>query len=91
MFFRGADYLIGEWNTCAIFFPREWIRRYEQLLQGIAIPQTGIAAPTLTVMQGFEAKKKNDSRICILYPSILHILPFHALAPPVGVEPGCHG
>ena len=27
------------------------------MLQGIAIPQTGIAAPTLTAMQGFKAKK----------------------------------
>ena len=34
-----------------------------KLLQGIAIPQTGIAAPTLTAMQGFKAKKKYPHRI----------------------------
>ena len=33
------------------------------MLQGIAIPQTGIAAPTLTAIQGFKAKKKHPHSI----------------------------
>ena len=58
----------------------------------IAIPQAGIAAPTLTVMQGFKAKKKIIRAIpsLILHTaSILRILPFHAFTPQVGIEPGC--
>ena len=46
----------------------------------IAFPQAGIAAPTLIVMQGFEAKKDcsvhflSHSKYCVYTP----ILPFHA-------------
>ena len=57
----------------------------------IAISQAGIAAPTLTVMQGFEANKDCSvhflPRSCVLRlysvffhsMSILRILPFHFL------------
>ena len=65
--------------------------RYEYLLQRIAIPQTGIAAPTLTAMQGFEAKKKKDPCMFFPYSSILRLLTFLAFALPAGVEPGCDG
>ena len=58
----------------------------------IAIPQAGIAAPTLTLMQGFEANK----RLLRAFPSpflrtvfILRILPFHAFATQAQIEPGC--
>ena len=49
------------------FFPCKWIMRYEKLLHVIAIPQAGIAAPTPTVTQGFEAKK----RLIRLTPSLI--------------------
>ena len=58
------------------------------------MPQTSITAPTLTVMQGFEAKNK---WLCA-YPSpflrtasILQILPFDTIATQVQIEPGCDG
>ena len=59
---KGSDLANG--TLAVFFFPREWIMRYEyktrgKLLQEIAIPQTGIAAPTLTAMQGFKAKKNS--------------------------------
>ena len=38
----------------------------------IAIPQAGIAAPNLTVMQGFEAKKKTAPCICFPIPKTLY-------------------
>ena len=51
-------------------------------------PQTGIAALTLTVMKGFEAKKDIYHTFC-LYPYTPRILPVFRFAPPPGVEPGC--
>ena len=42
-------------------------------------------------MQDFEAKKKNNPRICFPYPSVLRIFPFHSFAPLAGIEPGCDG
>ena len=33
-------------------------RKQKSCCHVIAIPQAGIAAPTLTIMQGFEAKKR---------------------------------
>ena len=60
----------------------------------IAIPQAGIAAPTLTVMQGFKANKR---LLCAFpYPflrvaSILRIHPFHAFATQARIDPGCSG
>ena len=63
----------------------------EKLLHVIAIPQAGIAAPTLTVVQGFKAKQVVP---CISYPdpaSLLCNLPFHAFAPQTQIEPGCDG
>ena len=53
-------------------------------------PQTGIAALTLTVMKGFEAKKV-DHHILFPYPCTPHNLTFYAYAPPAGIEPGCIG
>ena len=60
----------------------------------IAIPQAGIAALTLTVMQGFEAQK----RLLRTFPfpflrslSIFHMLPFQAFVTEALVEPGCDG
>ena len=57
----------------------------------IAIPQGGIAAPTLTVMQSFQAKK----RLLHAFPfqflstvSILCILPFHAFVTQAQIESG---
>ena len=68
--------------------------RYDKLLHVIAIPQAGIAVPTLTVTQGFEAKKRliyaTPSSI-LRIASILCILSFHAFAPLAGFEPGCDG
>ena len=61
----------------------------EKLLHVIAISRAGIAAPTLTVMQGFKAKKVVP---CISYPdsaSLLRDLPFHAFAPHMRIKPGC--
>ena len=60
----------------------------------IPIPQVGIAAPTLIVMQGFEAKMRLLRAIPspILHTaSIFRIRPFHAFAPQAGIEPGCDG
>ena len=60
----------------------------------IVIPQAGIATPTLTVMQGLEAKK----RLLRAFPSqflrtasILRILSFHTFATQARIEPGCSG
>ena len=52
----------------------------------IAIPQASIAAPTLTVMQGFEAKKKL-LRVYFSPFLIPLILPFHTIATTVRIEP----
>ena len=52
------------------------------MLQGIAIPQTGIAAPTLTAMQGFKAKKK--------HPHSIFQNSTHTADVPTGVEPGAN-
>ena len=79
------------WNTCSIFFPREWIMRCEKLLHVIAIFQAGIAAPTLTVLQDFEAKKIVP---CIFFPnpaSTIRYLSFHTFALQTRFEPGCDG
>ena len=60
----------------------------------IAIPQAGIAAPTLTVMQGFKAKKRFIRAIpppILRTASVLRILTFHTFAPQAGIEPGCDG
>ena len=61
----------------------------------IAIPQAGIAAPTLTVMQGFQAKKK---RLLGAFPfpllhtaSVLRILPFCMFVTQARIKPGCNG
>ena len=58
----------------------------------MAAPQAGIAAPTLTVMQGFQVQK----RLLRAFPfpfvgtaSILCRLPIHALLTQVRMEPGC--
>ena len=53
-------------------------------------PETGIAALTLTVMKGFEAKKV-DYHIFFPYPYTQRNLPLYTSAPPAGVEPGCVG
>ena len=56
-------------------------RKQKSCCHVIAIPQAGIAAPTLTVMQGFEAKKwllRAFSFPLLRTASILRILPFHA-------------
>ena len=60
----------------------------------IAIPQAGIAAPTLNVMQGFEAQKRFVRAISLPIlrtASILRILVFHTFAPQGGIEPRCDG
>ena len=62
----------------------------------IAIPQAGIAAPTLAVMQGYQAKK----RLLRTFPfsllrtgtaSTLRIVPFHAFVTQARTEPRCDG
>ena len=60
----------------------------------IPIPQAGIAATTLAVMQGFQAKKG----LLRAFPfpllrtvSIPHILPFHAFVAQAQIEPACDG
>ena len=61
------------------------------MLHVIAISQAGIAAPTLTVKQDFEAKKIVP---CVFFPdpaSTLHYLPFHAFALQTRIEPRCNG
>ena len=63
----------------------------EKLLHVIGISQAGIAAPTLTVMQDFKAKKIVP---CIFFPdpaSTLRYLSFHAFALQTRIEPGCDG
>ena len=67
-------------------------RKQKSWCNVIAILQSGIAAPTLTVMQGFQAKK--DFSVHFAFPvlctaSILRILPFHAFAIQALIEPGC--
>ena len=64
---------------------------YEKLLHVIAIPQAGITAPTPTVMQGFEAKKRLihvTPSLILRTASTLSILPFHAFAPLAGIKTG---
>ena len=61
------------------------LRKRKSCWHVIAIPQASIAAPTLTVMQGFEEKKDCSVYIFSLF-LILHILPFHAIATPVRIE-----
>ena len=66
------------------------LRKRKSCWHVIAIPQASIATPNLTVMQGFEAKK--DCSIDIFPPFlVLHILPFHAIATPVRIEPEYNG
>ena len=70
------------------------LRKQKSYCHVIAIPQASIAAPTLTVMQGFEAKKRllGACPSPLLHTaSILHIIPFHAIATHVRIEPGCNG
>ena len=76
----------------------ETVRRFRKrksCCHVIAIPQAGIAAPTLTVMQGFEAKKKYCSVhflfLVLSIASILQILPFYAFVTQVRIELGCDG
>ena len=60
----------------------------------IAIPQAGIAAPTLTVMQGFPAKKRLLHASPFPFhgiPSIFRILPFHTFGARARIEPGYDG
>ena len=60
----------------------------------IAILQAGIAAPTLTVMQGFEAKKRllREFPYPFLHTaSVVRILSFHAFATQARIEPGRGG
>ena len=68
-------------------------RKRKSCCHVIAIPQAGIAAPTLTVMQGFEAKKnlRAFSFPFLSTASILHILSFHAYVIQVRIETGCGG
>ena len=61
----------------------------------IATPQARIAAPTLTVMQGFPAAKKT---LLCAFPvsllrtaSIFHMLPFQAFITQAQIEPGYDG
>ena len=73
------------------------IRRFRQrksCFHIIAIPQADITAPTLIVMQGFQAKK----RLLCAFPSpfvstasMLRILLFHAFVTQVQIELRCNG
>ena len=72
------------------------IRKQKSCCQVIAIPRTDIATPTLTVMQGFQAKK----RLLRTFPfpllhiaSILRVLPFayHAFVTQARFITGCGG
>ena len=65
--------------------------RSEKLLHVIAISHAGIAAPTLTVLQDFEAKK---IVLCIFFPnpaSTFRNVSFHAFALQMRIEPECDG
>ena len=56
-----------------------------------AIPQAGIAAPTLTVMQGFRSKKRLLRASPLPFRGILcilQILPFPAFGARARIEPG---
>ena len=69
-------------------------RKQKSFCHVIAIPQAGIAASTLTVIQGFEAKKRLLRAFpfpFLLTASILRILPFLAFATQALIEPGCRG
>ena len=60
----------------------------------ITIPQAGIVAPTLTVMQRFEAKKRLPCAFSFPFlgiASLLSLLPFHTFVTQVRIEPGCDG
>ena len=60
----------------------------------IAIPQAGIAPPTLAVMQAFQAKKRLLGACSFQSPrtaSILHILPFHAFVTQARIQSWCDG
>ena len=61
------------------------LRKRKSCWHEIAFPQASIAAPTLTVMQGFEAKKR---LLCAyLFPFlILLILPFHTITTQARIE-----
>ena len=50
-------------------------RKQKKCCQVIAIPQAGIVAPTLTVLQGFKAKKKTA-------PSVSYPVPAHCIYTP---------
>ena len=73
------------------------VRRFRKLnscCHIIAIPQAGIAAPTLTVMQGFQANKKIAP--CFSFPflstaSILLMLPFPVFVTQVRIKSGFDG
>ena len=69
-------------------------RKRKSCCHEIAIPQARIAAPTLTVMQGFQAKK----RLLRAFPfpvlhtaSTLRIRLFHMFATQARIESGCDG
>ena len=69
-------------------------RKRKSCCHVIAIPQAGIAAPTLTVMQRFQAKKGMLHALPFLLlstASILRMLPFHAFLTQAQIEPGCEG
>ena len=63
----------------------------EKLLHITAISQAGIAAPTLTVMQRFKAKKVVPCIPYLNFASLLRNLPFHTFAPQTRTKPGCVG
>ena len=69
-------------------------RKRKNCCHVIAIAQAGIADPTLTVVQGFKAKKRLLHAFA--FPlrhtaSILRIHPFHAFVTQARIEPGCDG
>ena len=69
-------------------------RKQKSCCHKIAIPQADIVAPTLTVMQGFKAKKRLLRAFTFLLlhtVTLLHILPFHTFVTQTRIEPGCEG
>ena len=77
-------------NSCREPHSSVTIRRFRKrksCCHVIAIPQAGIAALTLTVMQGFKANKK----LLRAYPFPLRIVPFQAIAAQARIKPGCGG
>ena len=84
---------LDEWNTCGIFFPREWIMRYEKLLPHNCYPSGWHRCPNPNCSARFWSKKKiypSNSLSILCTAPILRILPFHAFAPQVGIKPGCY-